>query len=92
MDAQRLPLPQAYADPAFHACLAEAINTPELAENFDRLYHATLTTKPNDKDMGAFVRFVHDGIYLRLPDEAIHSLRKGVMRLLQESGEAAQGG
>lgn len=89
MTADRLPLPQAYGDPAFHACLAEAINTPEMVANFDRLYKATLTTKPNDADMGAFVRFVHDGIYLRLPDDAIHSLRKGVMRLLQESGEAA---
>lgn len=92
MDAKRLPLPQAYGDPAFHACLAEAINTPELVANFDRLNHATLTTKPNDKDMGAFVRFVHDGIYLRVCDEAIHSLRDRVMRLSQESGEAAERG
>lgn len=87
MSADRLPLPQAYGDPAFHACLAEAIETPELVANFDRLYKATLSTKHTDADMGAFVRFVHDGIYLRLPDEAIHSLRKGVMSLLEEVGE-----
>lgn len=87
MNADRLPLPQAYFDPAFQACLAEAIGTRELVENFDRLHKASILTKPNDKDMAAFSGFVHDGIYMRLPDEAIHSLRKGVMRLLEEVGE-----
>lgn len=31
----RFGLPMAYADPAFRACLDEAIETTELVENFD---------------------------------------------------------
>ena len=77
MDADRLPLPAAYADIAFHLCLKEAIETKKLVENFDRLYGAALCTgKPEDGDTKAFIRFVHDGIYMRLPDDAIHSLRE----------------
>lgn len=72
----RLPLPMAYADPAFTACIAAAIETPELVEQFDRLYGVHITSgSPAEADMRAFVSFVHDGIYLRLPDEVIHSLR-----------------
>ena len=43
--ARRLPLPMAYADPAFKRCMEEAIQTPELIENFDRLYGATLVSR-----------------------------------------------
>ena len=88
MGAPRLPLPAAYADPAFIRCAHEAIETPELVSNFNRLYGATLgarvspieamvdkATGKADADMQAFVEFVHNGIYLRLPDEAIESLR-----------------
>lgn len=84
----RFALPSAYADPAFLRCLLEAIDTPELVQNFDRLYDATLTARTSpiermvdeatgkrDDDMRAFVEFVHDSIYMRLPDEAIESLR-----------------
>lgn len=76
MHADRLPMPAAYADPAFMACINEAINTPELLTEFDRLYGADLSTnKPKDGDMRAFVGFVHKSVYLCLPDDAIHSLR-----------------
>lgn len=76
MEAQRLSLPMAYADPAFMVCMSEAIDTPELIEQFDRLYGAHITAgNPAEEDMRAFVRFVHDSIYSRLPDEAIQSLR-----------------
>ncbi|WP_368640452.1 hypothetical protein ABRZ04_04355 [Castellaniella ginsengisoli] len=89
MSSPRLPLPAAYIDPAFLACLSEAINTPELVRQHDRLYGSTLmsratpieqmvdraTGKTND-DMRAFVEFVHRCIYLTLPDEAIESLRQ----------------
>lgn len=72
----RLPLPAAYADPAFMACVNESIDKRELVEQFDRLYGASLTRgKAADGDMRAFLKFVHDGVYLRFPDEAIHSLR-----------------
>jgi hypothetical protein len=72
----RLPLPGAYVDPAFLACLRVSIETPELAQNFDRLYGASLMFgKPSRDDMQAFVQFVHNSIYLRLSDEAIESLR-----------------
>ena len=75
MDTERLPLPAAYIDPAFQACLHEAIETPELVQNFDRLYGASLSSKPTEASMADFTKFVHDGIYLRLPDEAIEALR-----------------
>ena len=76
MLAARLPMPAAYADPAFMACVNEAINTPELLTEFDRLYGAGLSTnKPKSGDMRAFIGFVHQSVYLCLPDDAIHSLR-----------------
>lgn len=89
-DAKRFALPAAYTDPAFIACLDEAISTPELVANFDRLYGADLrrrrppiarmvdeaTGKLAD-DMREFVHFVHQGVYLALSDDAILSLRTG---------------
>lgn len=96
--ALRLPLPAAYADPAFLRCADEAIGTPELVENFNRLYGASLGARRSpldamvDKatgkqadDMRAFTRFIHDGIYLRLPDEAIHAFRAAAF--LESHGE-----
>ncbi len=88
MTCMRLPLPLAYTDPAFMKCLDEASDTPELIEQFDRLYKCSLSGPrsaiermvdkacgKDEDDMMKFVEFVHDCIYLRLPDEAIHSLR-----------------
>ena len=89
---KRPPLPIAYADPAFMACLLESIDTPELVAQFNRLYGATLgarattieqlidraTGKERD-DMRAFTEFVHFSIYTRIPDEAIHSLRAAAL-------------
>lgn len=71
----RLPLPMAYFDPAFRRCLDEAINETEFVQNFDRLYGTSLWRRPNRDDMRAFVKHVHDIMYLRLPDEAIVGLR-----------------
>jgi hypothetical protein len=84
----RAPLPMAYDDPAFMACLHGAIGEPELVRQFDRLYGATLVSRKNwletaidkatgkqDDDMRAFIEFVHNCIYMRLPNEAIHALR-----------------
>lgn len=87
-DVKRFALPAAYTDPAFIACLDEAISTPELVANFDRLYGADLrrrmppivrmvdeaTGKLAD-DMREFVHFVHSSLYLTLSDDAILSLR-----------------
>lgn len=87
-DVKRFALPAAYADPAFVACLDEAISTPELVAQFDRLYGADLrgrrppivrmvdeaTGKLAD-DMREFVHFVHQGVYLTLSDDALLSLR-----------------
>lgn len=88
MSSPRLPLPAAYIDPAFLACLGEAINTPELVRQHDRLYGSTLMSRATpiermvDKatgkaadDMRAFVGFVHRCIYLTLDDAAIEALR-----------------
>jgi len=84
----RWPLPQAHGDPAFQAFLRESIEVPELIAQFDRLYGANLVTRQaplsamidaatgkQQDDMRAFVAFVHECIYLRLPSEAIHALR-----------------
>lgn len=86
--APRLPFPQACLDGAFILCLEEALQTPELIENFDRLYGASLcgrqtpiermvdkATGKLQEDVQAFARFVHDSVYMRLDDEAIFALR-----------------
>lgn len=71
-----LPPPAAYVDPAFTACLVEAAGTHELVDQFCRLYGSNLNNESRtDEDMRAFAEFVHDSVYLRLSDEAIHSLR-----------------
>ncbi|MEJ5148982.1 hypothetical protein [Comamonas sp. MYb396] len=76
MTASRLPLPMAYADPAFEACIAVALDTPELITQFDRLYGARLMSgKPSKADMRGFVGFVHRCLYLAVSDECIHSMR-----------------
>lgn len=76
MQADRLPLPDAYVDPAFMACIDRAISTPDLLAEFDRLYGASLLIgQPTTADFRAFTNFVHDGIYMRLPDDAIHAMR-----------------
>jgi hypothetical protein len=84
----RAAMPLCYADPAFIRCLMEGINTTELVENFDRLYGASILSRKSaiekmvdeatgkqESDFRAFAEFVHSAIYMRLPDEAIQSLR-----------------
>ncbi|GEM_PF-2551375 len=74
--APRLPLSAAYFDPAFINCLSSAIADADLVHQFCRLYGSKLNTpQRTEKDMAAFTGFVHDSIYLRLPDEAIHYAR-----------------
>lgn len=75
MTLPRLPFEHAIIDPAFRQCLREAVDTPELVENYDRLYKRCLSTRPSVEEMRKFAAFVHDCIYLRLPDDAIESLR-----------------
>lgn len=77
MPTMRLPFPAACVDPAFRKCADEAVRTPELVDNFNRLYGASLgkSAKPSEADLRAFSKFVHDCIYLRLPDDAIEALR-----------------
>ena len=74
MPAPRLPLPAAYVDVAFHRCCIESLETAELVQNFERLYEVNLH-RDGEKGLRAFAEFVHDGIYMRLPDEAIEALR-----------------
>lgn len=76
--AVRLSMPAAYCDPAFVVCLTEAAGEPELVAAFNRLYGAALGVVSND-DMRGFAKFVHDCVYTRLSDEAIHSLRAGAL-------------
>lgn len=67
------------ADPWFHVCLLEAINTPELVENFDRLWGHNLcgrgapieqmidqATGRIDEGVKDFVSFVYEYVYLRV--------------------------
>lgn len=82
MTASRLPLPMAYADPAFDACIAVALDTPELITEFDRLYGADLMSgKASEGDMRVFANFVHRCLYLVMPDESIHSMRRAAIAL-----------
>lgn len=97
MSTDRLPLPLALTDPAFTRCAHEAIETPELVENFNRLYGASVgrgtplereidsVTGKSDDDMRAFINFVHDGIYLRVPDETIEAFRAAASLAPQET-------
>ena len=92
INAIRLPLPEAYIDPAYQQCLVEACNTPELIENFERLSGCKISriakgssiekmidqvTGFRDDQLRQFAKFVHDSVYMRLPDEAINALRVG---------------
>ena len=65
-------IPLSITDPEFHACLREAAASIPLIEEFRRL---TGLDRIDVDFARQFVRFVYDSIYLRLPDEAIHSLR-----------------
>lgn len=86
MQPVRLPLCAAYFDPAFITCLASAIAEPELVAQFCRLNGSKLDTpQRTDEDMRAFTEFVHDSVYMRLPDEAIHSLRAESLALEEVS-------
>ncbi len=92
--AERLPLPMAYSDPAFNRCVIEACATPELIENFDRLTGCKVGRIANgtglermvdevtgfrNDQLRQFAEFIHDSVYMRLPDEAIHALRLSSM-------------
>ncbi|WP_257834568.1 hypothetical protein [Burkholderia glumae] len=75
-DIPRLPMPWAYVDPAFRACLEGVLDTPEFIDNYNRLYGASIGKLPvKESEMKAFVGHVHDIVYMRLPDEAIAGLR-----------------
>lgn len=81
MQAERLPLPAAYMDPAFHACCSGVLDNRDLLTELDRLYGTRLLSgkKPSDADMQKLAEFVHDGIYMRLPDESIHAIRAAIL-------------
>jgi hypothetical protein len=89
-DAMRFPLPAAYADPAFVKCAEGAIETPELIAQFNRLKGCALGVRRSrieqmvdeacgKDDMREFLAFVHDGIYLRLPNRAINAFRASAL-------------
>lgn len=88
--ASRLPLPLAYSDPAFARYMEAASRTPELIQAFDRLTVFRIgaigtrsaiermvdeATGFQDEQMRQLVEFVHDSIYLRIPDEAVNAFR-----------------
>ncbi|WP_186157941.1 hypothetical protein [Burkholderia gladioli] len=80
-DIPRLPMPWAYVDPAFRACLDGVLDTPEFIENYNRLYGASIGQFPiNEAEMKAFVEHLHDAFYMRLSDEAIAGLRCAALR------------
>jgi len=76
-------------DPAFMVCLGEASGTPGLVAEFDRLQGANLSrrgcpldlmiddaTGRMDADLAAFVEFVREAVYERLPSDALDGLRR----------------
>jgi hypothetical protein len=88
--AERLPLPLAYADPAFNKCMLESFASHELIEQFDRLTGCKVgrighgpeivrmideATGFQDDQLRQFADFVHRDVYMRLAPEAIHALR-----------------
>lgn len=92
----RLPLPAAYMDPAFLACVLEAASTPELVVQFDRLYGADLGArrapiermvdiacgKRND-DISAFMCFVHRSVYMTVGGDVLEDLRTKAQQVLE---------
>lgn len=71
-----LPLPAAYADPAFRACIFECLSVGELLSQFERLYGERIRcAKPSQSAMRRFCEFVHRSVYFPLGDEALASLR-----------------
>lgn len=97
--AKRLELPAAFVDPAFQLCLVEASGNQELVENFDRLTGCKVgriasasaiekmvdaATGFRDDQLRQFSEFVHDCVYTRLPDDAIHALRITALTAEQE--------
>ena len=74
MATHRFAYPACFIDAAFRECAAEAITEPELVANFERLYGVSIKGD-GERAMRAFTEFVHDSIYMRLPDEAIEALR-----------------
>lgn len=89
-DPGRFPMPQAYVDPAFQRCIVESSDIPELVENFDRLTGCKIgristgsviekmvdsATGFRDDQLRQFAEFVHQYVYMLLPNEAIHALR-----------------
>lgn len=90
----RASLPAAYLDPAFLACVHQAAETSELVAQFDRLYGADLSHKRSpveqmvdaasgkkDDDVSSFMSFVHDCVYMRVPDQVIEDLRATAARV-----------
>jgi hypothetical protein len=90
MPDRRLPFPIALTDPAFSKCLMEAAAIPEFVENFDRLTGCQVgrigtgpaivdmidqATGFRDEQLRQFAEFVHDSVYMRLPNEALHAIR-----------------
>lgn len=79
MDEVEIP-PQVFLDPWFHMCLKNAIETPALLKQLDRLYGTTLTERKtpvntmvdkacgrDERDMKIFTGFIYECIYRRVP-------------------------
>lgn len=79
-----------FADPWFQVCAFEAIRTPELVREFDRLYGCNLSGRGTNllglmidestgklrSDFATFCQFVHDAIYTRVERPAVFCLPK----------------
>jgi hypothetical protein len=87
-DVKRFTLPAAYTDPAFIACLDEAISTPELVAQFaelvaqfDRLYGADLRAR-----RPPIVRMVDQATGKMADDmrEFVHFVHQGVYLTLSD--------
>lgn len=86
------------ADPAFHGCVRTALDTPELVANFDRLYGFNLsrrgapvdilvddTTGRTEAGIRAFMVFVRDYVYTRLPADVLADIRARAIAFAAEA-------
>jgi hypothetical protein len=86
---------------SFGTCLAEAVSTPELIANYDRLRGTNLSFRGSRMDLAideacgrqfkelpGFVAFVYDFIWLRLPPEVRRE--DDISRMLGEIAESVE--
>lgn len=92
------PIGPCIMDPAFHGCVRASLDTPELVENFDRLYGYNLSrrgtpievavddiTGRTEAGVRAFMVFVRDCVYTRLAPDVLAEIRATVSTFISDA-------